>query len=335
MSKPNAIAGNWGMTGHEWAVEMLRQQIRGGTLRHAYLFSGPPGVGRRTLALRLAQALCCPNPAEAGEPCLACRTCRQIEAMQYTDLAVVQAEKEGGVLKVDAVRAVRQSLVLKPYQGRYRMALFLRFEEANASAANALLKTLEEAPEHAILVLTANAPEGLLPTIPSRCEVLRLRPLPVKEVEEMLAGGGAAAAQARLLAHISEGRPGMALRMLANPAMLETREKHLADLERLIEATRVEKFAYADKLSKDKDLLRGALVLWLGFWRDVLLRAAGSDVPLVNLDREALILNLAGRLGLEKSRALVVGMETAIERLDGNVNPRLLTEVVLLDWPKG
>ena len=86
---------------------------------------------------------------------------------------------------MEQIRSVRQSLSLKPYQGKYRVALFLRFQEANPNAANALLKTLEEAPAHVILLLTADTAEQLLPTIVSRCEILRLRPLPVEVVEEL------------------------------------------------------------------------------------------------------------------------------------------------------
>ena len=190
--------GNWGLLGHEWAVDMLKQHITHDSVRHAYLFSGPPGLGRRTLALRLAQALNCPQPLAPGQPCGTCKTCQQIERMQYADLAVIQAEKEGGTLKVEQIRAIRQSLVLKPYQGRYRVALFLRFQEANANAANALLKTLEEAPAYVVLILTADTPEQLLPTILSRCEVMRLRPLPVETVEGYLMKNGADQATAHL-----------------------------------------------------------------------------------------------------------------------------------------
>ena len=92
---------------------------------------------------------------------------------------------------MEQVRQLRQQLVLTPYQGKYRVALLLRFQEANPSAYNALLKTLEEAPTHAILLLTADSAEGLPPTIVSRCEVLRLRPLPVVQVETALLERGA------------------------------------------------------------------------------------------------------------------------------------------------
>ncbi len=141
--------------------------------------------------------------------------------MQYTDLAVVQAEKEGGTLKVEQVRSLRQTLSLKPYQGKYRVSLLLRFQEANANSANALLKTLEEAPDHDVLILTADSAEQLLPTIVSRCETLRLRPLPVEAVEASLKARGTDEETSRLLAHISGGRPGYALRLMEDKDALE------------------------------------------------------------------------------------------------------------------
>lgn len=320
---------------------MLKQHICRDSVRHAYLFSGPPGLGRRTLALRFAQALDCPQPAAPGEPCGTCRTCQQIERMQYPDLTVVQAEKEGGTLKVEQVRAIRQSLVLKPYQGRYRVALFLRFQEANPNAANALLKTLEEAPAHAVLILTADAPEQLLPTITSRCEILRLRPLPVERVEAYLRDHNADETTACLLAHVSGGRPGYALRLLQDKDTLEFRAKRLDDLHNLLGASRRARFAYAEKLTdrrgEAKERFRDTLSVWLAFWRDVLLRVAGTEageIALVNVDRAGEIESLAGRLSLGEARRLVADSEGAIEKLEQNVNPRLLAEVLLLDWPK-
>jgi DNA polymerase-3 subunit delta' len=334
------MTDNWNLLGHEWAVDMLRRHVARGETRHAYLFSGPPGLGRRTLALRLAQALNCEKPVAPGEPCYVCRTCKQIEAMQHPDLAVIQAMdedgagKEGGTLRVDQIREVQRSLNLKPYQSPYRVALFLRFQEANDNAANALLKTLEEAPAHAILLLTADNPEQLLPTINSRCEILRLRPLPLEAIVSDLIFRGVEEDRARLLAHISGGRPGFARKLVENAGILEKREERLNDLQTILPASRVEKFSYADKLAKDKDAMRQTIIVWLSYWRDVLLRVAGAETPLINVDRNMEIEFLAGRLDLSSARKVVSDHESTLEKMDRNINSRLLAEVLLMDLPK-
>jgi DNA polymerase III subunit delta' len=328
------MTANWNLIGNEWAVDMLKKHIVNGTTRHAYLFAGPPGLGRRTLALRFAQALNCQIPLEPGIPCGQCRDCKQIAAMQHADLSVIQADAEGGTLKVDQIREVRRTLVLKPYQATYRVALFLRFQEANDNAANALLKTLEEAPSYAVLILTADSPEQLLPTIVSRCEVLRLRSLRVDEVQKELETRGLETSRAKLIAHISGGRFGYALRLLEDEALLGKREERLNDLQSLISASRVEKFAYADKLSKDKESMRQAILIWHSYWRDVMLRTAHAETPLVNVDRNVEIEDLAGRLDLSMARRAVSGLEDVLEKMEKNVNSRLLAEVLLLDLPK-
>lgn len=325
---------NWNLLGHEWAVDMLRGQIARDTVRHAYLLTGAPGLGRRTLALRFAQALNCPQPIAPGEPCGTCRDCTQTETMLHPDMTVVQAETEGGTLKVDQIREVRRTLSFKPFQAKYRVAIFLRFQETSAGAANALLKTLEEAPGHVILILTADNPEGLLPTIPSRCEVLRLRPVPVEVIEAHLVSNGAEADIANLIAHISNGRPGYALRLLNDESALEFRAERLADLGELLSATRVQKFKYAEKLAKDKDSMRQTLQIWLSYWRDVLLRVSQAASATANVDQVESITSLAKQLTLGGARRVLSDTEQALKRMERNVNARLLAEILLLDLPE-
>jgi DNA polymerase-3 subunit delta' len=325
---------SWNVFGHDWAVEMLQQHVAQQTLRHAYLVTGPSGVGRRTLALRLAQAINCPTPAAAGVPCTTCRICKQIEAGQNADLMLVHAENEGGTLKVEQVREVQKFLSLKPYLSPYKVVIFLRFQEANANAQNALLKTLEEAPAYALLLLTADNVEQLLPTIASRCEILRLRPLAAVAVAEFLRTRGVDEPRARLLAHLSGGRPGYALRLSSDEKTLALRAEKLDDLTRLIGANRRERFGYADKLARDKDTLRQTLLVWLSYWRDVMVKASGAGAELTNIDRAEQIGALAGRLELAPAHRVTAALENAIGQLERNVNARLLAEVTLMDWPQ-
>jgi len=331
---------SWSVLGHTWAADMLQQQIARGMLRHAYLFSGPEGVGRRTLALRFAQAINCPQSAQPGQPCGVCRTCRQIEAMQHADLMVVQSESEGEALKVNQVRDLQRNLALAPYESAYRVALLLRMEEATAGAQNALLKTLEEPNPRVVLLLTADEPENLLPTVASRCELLRLRPMPLEELAGALISlNGLDAERAHLIAHIAAGRPGYAMRLIADESLLAARDAWLSDLFSLLGAKQRERLAYSQKLAKGRERadaradLRDGLAHWLSLWRDVLLTASQSNAPLTNLDCQKQIEELAGMVGQRTSAQAVMRLEHACARL-ANANLQLMLDNLLLEWPR-
>jgi DNA polymerase-3 subunit delta' len=330
---------DWKILGHEWAVDLLSQQIAGGRVRHAYLFSGPRGVGRQLMALRLAQALNCTNPPEPGQPCFTCSTCTRIERLQHPDLIVVRAEEESKVLKVEQVREVQHNLALAPYEASYKIALFLNFQDAGASVPNAMLKTLEEPPPRVILILTADDPDNLLPTITSRCEVLRLRPLPADKV----AGGlqalwGIPAEQAQLLAHISGGLPATATELNEQPEVLERRSHWLEDFCSLLGANRVDKFAFtarAAKLAKeDKQIIPLELQTWMSLWRDVMLTAAGSSVPLVNSDWSDQVRGLAAQTDFKQACQTLILMDQVLNRIEHtNINLQLALEAMLLELP--
>lgn len=348
------MSANWGMLGNEWAVNLLRRQVDQHNPGHAYLFTGPAGVGRRTLALRFAQALNCGNPNH-GDPCGMCWDCQQFQRDgRHPNLVWVESHPDpkkdgqrefdrlgnkapGLELQVDDVRNSQQSLALRPFRSNYRVAGYLRFQEANANAGNALLKTLEETPRTSILILTADNPEMLLPTIVSRCELFRMQPVELDALEAWLQQQGADAPKARLLAYFSGGRPGFAVRLLQDPERIAFREERLRDLVFLTGANIAARFEYAEKLNKERERDRTVpytvFALWLSFWRDVMLRSAGSTAPLANLDCEKDVETQSNKLGFEGARNLVQGLERSLDRLDGNVNVRLLLETTLMEWP--
>jgi DNA polymerase-3 subunit delta' len=324
---------DWDIIGQDWAAELLSEHIRRQEVRHAYLFSGPAGIGRRTLALRYAQALNCSQPPEPGQPCGECRICRQTAAMQQADLSLVQADASH-TIKVDQIRELQHSLALSPYEAHYRVALLLNFEQATASSQNALLKTLEEPGERVILLLTADSPENLLPTITSRCEVMRLRPMSVEALAETLrTRRGVEGERAETLAHLAGGKPGTAFSLLQDPGQMSSQKELLDAMIGVLGESRLERFNLAEKLSKDKDQLRQTLLLWLVYWRDIMLSASGAAAPLTNLDRAEEIERIAGQVGFSAARERVAALEQAVEGLDANLNPRLLMDVVLMEMP--
>lgn len=326
---------DWGIIGHEWAANLLAEHVSAGRERHAYLFTGPSGIGRRTLALRFAQSLNCLKSPVPSQPCRKCPTCKRIEQMQHPDLIVVQSEHEGETLRIDQVRELQHTLSLAPYEARYRIALILRFEEAHSSAANAMLKTLEEPPEHAIVILTANSAENLLPTIASRCEVLRLRSLSMNEtVNGLKTLRGMPGEEAERLAHISDGRPGYAIRLFEQPTLLGQRQRWLDELVQLIVNSRRDRFASAKEIADDKEGLRNKLQVWLTFWRDVLVCVSGDGKSITNLDYSDQIQKLAAVSDLNQAKFYVNSVVHTIEYIDHNVNARLALEVMLIDLPR-
>ncbi|MEK6220922.1 MAG: hypothetical protein N2D54_01580, partial [Chloroflexota bacterium] len=303
--------------------------------RHAYLFTGPKGIGRRTLALRFAQAINAENPSQPGEYNPTSTSSKQFENMQHPDLSIVKKEEGSRDIKIDAVRALQQTVALSPYTAKNRIALLLNYEEASRGAANALLKTLEEPPGNLVLLLTAESPEMLLPTIVSRCEVMRLRPVALETLSAGLQKQwDIPVKKANFLAHVSSGRPGYALYLHQNPQELEIRTAWLNDHIELIHANRVGRFSYAQAIAKDKNQFTQLLFVWLSYWRDVLLQSGHTQTPLSNIDRHSEIVDLASALDPSVAANIIKVIERTIALLRKNINVRLVAEILLLELPK-
>jgi DNA polymerase-3 subunit delta' len=338
---------NWNIIGHEWAVDFLRRSVAAGRDAHAYLITGPASVGKAPLALRLAQALNCEHPDAA--PCLQCRTCGRIERGNYPDVRIASmATQAAGLkadeaarqkeLKIDTIREWQRDIALRPYEGRRRVFILHDAENLNEESSNAMLKTLEEPPPFATLILIANR-DNLLQTIVSRCQVIRLRPLPRQQVARALVQQAELPQeQATLVAAWSGGQIGWALRMAASPEQMQQRQERLEVLLALHTLPRSVAFRWAEERSQEYRSGQQAAVLewlelWQSWWRDVLLVSAGCPESITHLDRRSDLEREAQRHSLEAIHGFVTTLGEAMQHLRENVNPQLALEHVLLHVP--
>jgi len=317
--------------GHEGAKELLRRAVARGRLAQAYLFSGPAGIGKGALALRFAQMLLCQGAGDA--PCLQCPPCRKVERGIHPDLRLIEAE--GKVISIDQIREeIQQEVALKPYEAQYKIYIISNFQRATLAAANCLLKTLEEPPRHAVLILTTTEAAELPPTIVSRCQVVRLRPPTVPEIAAGLEHYCQVEnSQAKLLARLCGGRTCWALAAAHEPQLLEERRARLEKLREMSKAGLTERLKYAQELSSSHSALREVLGLWQTWWRDLLLLSQENGDAIVNIDWKEQLEELARGCGRNEIVTYLGAIQRTARLLNGNVNARLALEVLLLELP--
>ncbi len=325
---------NWPVHGHDWAVAYLMKGIQHQRVRHAYLITGTSAIGKRQLAHAFAMTLNCTHEDPTLRPCRECRACKRIANGNHIDILYSATDATTGALKIDSIRAITNQIAMKPYEARYRIAIFEDFDHAQPRAQDALLKTLEEPPPHAVLILIASSLESILSTITSRSQVIYLRPVAAGIIRDVLVRHyDADPEHALLLARLSGGRIGWAINAIQNPELLDQREAALTLLEDAIQNDRAWRFNIAQDLGKDKGSLVLLLELWLTYWRDVLLKAENSPVPLCNLDRQVNIEHLAYDVTPQQALKAVKATQTLLDQLTLNTNLRLAVEVMFLDYP--
>ena len=340
-----ASAADWGVAGHSLGVAALRRALATDRLAHAYLFSGPTGVGKATLARRLAQALCCERRADDPDaaPCRECRACIHVEAGTAPDIERIAI---GGIcdesgpahrdhaadgstrIRICQVRRLERVASLAPFQSPRRIFVIDTADDLQREAAHALLKTLEEPPASVLLIVLAADAGALLPTVRSRCQELVLRPLPRAELAALLAAShGIDPATADELALAARGRYGLALRLHSDPALRQLRETAAADAERLATASRNERFDAAATLGarwyRERQSVLDTLDAWAEWWRACLAHAAAHD-------------RSAPTIACTPAQALAAlrGLAAAREQLLANVNAQLALDILMLDLPQ-
>jgi len=313
------------ITGHERQKDILRRALTQQRIAHAYLFSGPDGIGKRLVALAFARALLCTN----GQGCGSCSACRKVDHNNHPDVHLL--ETEGASIKIEQIRGLQKELSLRPLEGQYKICLIDGAEKMTLGAANALLKTLEEPQANTLLVLLTDQPEQLITTIRSRCQHLPFTRLTRQQISTILEERlELNETEAHVLAALSEGSLKKALGQ-NRQLYLEKRHNLIQSLSALSSGSTIPTFALADELATEKEQLSDILSIYESFYRDILLLKHGRpEYELVNQDMLESLHKNCLTFTTDSLLTKLQALESTRFHLQRNVNRQLALEVMLI-----
>ena len=330
--------------GQRRLLESLGEQAIRGDVAHAYELSGPRSIGKHTVALRLAQTLNCVSEPRIAGGCGTCLSCRKIENGTHPDVVnvtrLVDLEKRNDMknITIEQIRDMQRDIALRPLEGQRRVVIIDDAADLQEHAEVALLKTLEEPPAHAVLLLVTPTPAALLETIRSRLQPIAFHPVPKAEIEAALTKRGLK--DAARYAQSAGGLPGTAITLATDEAARNARAALEREFYTLVSSRLTERFAWAADLSDERDTQKrneqvdARLVAWGELLRDAAVAAAGAPERAMRPDRSKQSTLLASSVSVRD----LVDLAQSFERWrrdisETTVSTRMLLEMLALKLP--
>lgn len=327
------------------AIHLLSTLIRKGTFPHAFLFTGIEGVGKQSVAMMFAMACNCADvgaqlsvvsdpSTQTTDPCGVCRSCKKIRSGNHPDISLI--EPTGVFIRIDQIRSVCHTLGMKPYEAKVRVVIIANAGAMNPEAGNALLKVLEEPPDRTVLILTAIQTTDLLPTIQSRCQHIRFDPILREDLESLLIRRqGLDPDEAMIIAALANGSYSKAS-LMSRKNWINRRNWLLCELNRLLSVddskpfpvARV--FAFAEKLSKNKEILQDSLEIIKTWLRDLIICKLVPAGNIINRDLTEKILHVSQKVTVTSLLSKIKAVQSAQKKLRSNANLRLTLEALVM-----
>ncbi|MCM8779471.1 MAG: DNA polymerase III subunit delta' [Candidatus Omnitrophica bacterium] len=308
--------------GKEKIFNFLINSFRESRVSHAYLFLGPEGVGKAFTAKLFAQFINCENRKE--NPCFECISCVKIEHNNHPDVYWIKPEEGSQGIKMEAMRTLQERIFLKPYEAKFKIFVLENVDYISEEAANCLLKTLEEPPGDALLILIAEEKERIIPTIISRCQIIKFNPISRDLLERFLVENyGEDKRKISFYSRLAEGSIGKALALLESDYL----QRRISVLERLLEKR---EFNY-DLWGKERDTFSEVLTFLNGIFRDAFLKTLGLDELIVNSDCRELIFRIASSYTQKEICNLIEKFDFYHRLIQNNVNLRLIFTSLEMD----
>lgn len=314
--------------GQDLAKTILKNALAQQRLSHAYLFIGEEGLGKDRTAFEFTKAINCQE--NDNDSCDYCISCRKANNKNHPDIKEIYPD--GAFIKIDQIRKLQQEILYKPYESKKKVYIIHQADKMNTQAANSLLKTLEEPPSYAIIILITNNLNKLLPTIISRCQLIRFQLVADKVIRgSLIKNYNLSEEDAELFTTLAGGRYEIALEWVENIDKIEERKDILKIAHSLKDLTRIESFEFVQKLLDERDKLNLILDIILTWYRDLLMVKLGQNKSLINVDYYDKLRDEAKEWrveGIEGIISLIQEANNVINNL--NVNLQLTLEVLFL-----
>ncbi|RKU09507.1 DNA polymerase III subunit delta' [Candidatus Poribacteria bacterium] len=308
--------------GHQQITEQLQHAVASDRIAGAYLFVGPTGVGKETVARYFAQLIFCQRDTQPPTVCGACLACRKVDSGNHPDLQFIRPD--GSELKIGQIRELQKQIIYEPLEANRKVYILTDVDRMNDYAENALLKTLEEPPASSVLILLTSNVRVLLPTTRSRCQILQFHPMPTQELAEILVERFSVAPErATTLAITTDGAIGKAL------TQLEKGDAFIEEVPEILKTTdRLAAFRLAEHFKDNPETL-GELVTW---YRDLLFLQQGAPSNLIthihSVEELQRIVPRYSHLRIQQALQTVFDTKSLIENT--NTNATLALEVMCL-----
>ena len=298
--------------GQRFAKKYLSNSIKSNMISHAYMFEGPSGVGKNTMARELATTLL------------------EMENL-FNSPDYIEITPDGNSIKIAQIRKLQSDILVKPYKS-YKIYVIDEAQKMTVEAQNALLKTLEEPPKYAIIILITNNKESLLDTIKSRCEIIKFTPIPLVEVADYLTQTGVDKNRASLLANFSRGSMQKAIELSESEDFHIMRDEVQKYVETFLTGSMLDIMDIQSSIEKYKDNITNVLDLLVNYFRDIMMvKENVYSSMIINLDRLVFIKNMSTKITYSQLSKIIDIIEETKNKLRSNCNFNISIQVMTLN----
>lgn len=317
------------IVGHERIIRNLKNSIRKGTISHSYLFEGPEALGKKKIAMVFSKILLCKK--EGLEPCNECDSCIKFNSGNHPDFFLIKPDKNKKIIIKEQIEDLIKSIITKPLEGSRKIYIIDDSFKMNPQAQNSLLKTLEEPPSYVNIILISTSTKKLLPTVLSRCEIIKFAPIRNDIVSRFLEENHRKTQEeAEFISSYSKGSIGRAIDLSTDEEFFDRRESLLNIIDNVVKGDKLKTFASTDFFDENKESINELLDIAIYWFRDIYIyKELGNNRLIMNKDKLEL---LSTQVFLSKAKIndIIKEIEKTRQKIERRVNYQLSIEGMLL-----